>query len=163
MTSTLPTAAASAETMDTAFAALLARTHDLTRDASLALGLNTQAAAQAAADGGVVMDGALVTVSPLPLDPADGPLKNSKLMVSVDTGRRLQDLDAQAAVALFAQAPGLLAVFDAAIGCQPDGVIVLHRVMKAVDAAAGDLAHCMRASRQLARLLDVEMNAAKEQ
>jgi len=160
---TLPTTAASTTTLDASFAALLARTHELTRDASLVLGLNTQAAAQAAADGGVVMDGALVTVSPLPLDPAEGPLENSKLMVSVDTGRRLQDLNVQAALALFAQAPGLLAVFDAAIGCQPDGVIVLHRVMKAVGTAAGDLAHCMRVSRQLARLLDVEITATKEQ
>jgi hypothetical protein len=160
---TLSTSAASAETMDAAFAALLARTHDLTRDASLALGLNTQAADQAAADGGVVMDGALVTVSPLALDLAEGALENSSLMVSVDTGRRLQDLDAQAAVALFAQAPGLLAVFDAAIGCQPDGVIVLHRVLKGVGTQAGDLAHCMRVSRQLASLLDVEVNNAKEQ
>lgn len=163
MTSTLPTAAVSAQATDAAYAALLARAHDLTRDASQALGLNTQAAAQAAVDGGVVLDGALVTVSALPLDPADGPLANSKLMVSVDTGRRLQDLNAQAAVGLLAQAPGLLAVFDAVIGCQPDGAIVLHRVLSVVDTAAGDLAHGMRVARQLAWLLDVEMSAAKEQ
>ncbi|MDR7149743.1 outer membrane receptor protein involved in Fe transport [Hydrogenophaga palleronii] len=163
MTSTFSTAAVNAPATDAAYAALLARAHDLTRDASQALGLNTQAAAQAAVDGGVVLDGALVTVSALPLDPADGPLANSKLMVSVDTGRRLQDLSAQAAVELLAQAPGLLAVFDAAIGCQPDGAIVLHRVMSVVDTAAGDLAHSMRVARQLARLLDVEMTAAKEQ
>lgn len=163
MTSTASTAVKSADTQDAAFAALLARTHDLTRDASLALGLNTQAAAQAAADGGVVLDGALVTVAPLPLGVTDGSLQSGVLMVSVETGRRLQDLGTQAVAELLVNAPGLLAVFDAAIGCQPDGAIVLHRSVKAADTAGADLAHCMRVTRQLTRLLDVEITAAKEQ
>ena len=44
----------------------LMQAHELTSAAYEALGLSAQEAAQAAADGGMVLNGALVTVAPLP-------------------------------------------------------------------------------------------------
>lgn len=133
--------------------------HALTQGAARILGLDEHAAMQAAADGAVVIEGALVTVMPLPLVAGRG----SMLVVSVNTGRSLQDLGLQVAAELFAHAPGLLAVFEVAIGCQPDGMIVLHRAVKADELEPTELAHCMLATRRLTPLLGLEPGVETEQ
>lgn len=148
-----------ARTIDTA--SQLDITHDLTRSAAEILGLDHEAAAQAAADGAIVIDGALVTVAPLSLVVAEEPSRTGALMVSVDTGLLLQDLGMQVAAELLAHAPGLLAVFEATIGCSPDGTLMLHRVVKADALAAADLAHCLLATRRLTQLLGLEPGTAE--
>lgn len=131
--------------------------HHLTRGAAEILGLDHQAAVQAAVEGALVIDGALVTVAPLSLLMDDGlPGTQVLLMVSVDTGLLLQDLGMQAAAELLAHAPGLLAVYDSTIGCSPDGSITLHRRVKVDELAAADLAHCLSSTRRLTHLLGLE-------
>lgn len=150
----IPTTSSLDAQTDASIAAQLSRAQDLTLHAARILGLADADAARAAAEGAIVLDDALVTVAPLPLIQATGEPHAAALMVSMDTGLRLQSLDRRTTSALLGHAPGLLAVFDAAIGCQPDGAITLHRVLKgAPSASAADLAQCMLAMRQMVHLL----------
>ncbi len=133
--------------------ALMQRTHELTQAAARALGLDEPTAAQAADDGGVVLNGTLVTVTPMPLEGLAGEAGDDTLVVSATLGCRVGELDAQALCAIFAHAPGVLAVYSAAVGCQPDGELVLHRMVPMRDAAVDTLAQDMFVTQQLAALL----------
>nr|CCA79015.1 conserved hypothetical protein [blood disease bacterium R229] len=129
------------------------RTRELTQAAARALGLDEPTAAQASDDGGVVLNGTLVTVTPMPLEGLAGEAGDDTLVVSATLGCRVGELDAQALCAIFAHAPGVLAVYSAAIGCQPDGELVLHRMVPVRDAAVDTLAQDMFVTQQLAALL----------
>ncbi len=124
--------------------ALLRRAHELTHAAARALGLDEPAAAQAADDGGVVLNGTLVTVTPMPLEGLAG---DGTLVVSATLGCRVGECD------ILAHAPGVLAVYNAAIGCQPDGTLVVHRMVPVRDEAVDTLAEDMFVTQQLAALL----------
>ncbi|MBB6582259.1 type III effector protein chaperone [Ralstonia solanacearum] len=130
--------------------ALLQRAHELTHAAARALGLDEPAAAQAADDGGVVLNGTLVTVTPMPLEGLAG---DGTLVVSATLGCRVDGLEAQTLCDILAHAPGVLAVYNAAIGCQPDGTLVVHRMVPARDTAFDTLAEDMFVTQQLAALL----------
>ena len=69
----------------------------------------------------------------------------------------------EAAVDMLSHGPGLLAAFGAALGCQPDGAIVLHRKLDAHDASAAILAHEMLTTQQLVQLLWGNTDTLKEQ
>lgn len=129
------------------------RAHELTHAAARALGLDELAAAQAADDGGVVLNGTLVTVTPMPLEGLAGEAGDGALVVSATLGCRVGALDARALCALFAHAPGVLAVYNAAIGCQPNGELVLHRMVPVHDAVVDTLAQDLVVTQQLAVLL----------
>ena len=122
---------------------LLAHVHGLTRAAARALGMDADAAEQAARDGGLVLDGEAVLLSPVALASA----QESKL------GLRLGEMPPAALIALLAQAPGLLAVHGMTIGSDPDGMLALHRVVDAETASSESLVQDMLTARQLALLL----------
>ncbi|MBB3293789.1 hypothetical protein FHT39_002428 [Mitsuaria sp. BK045] len=128
---------------------LLAHVHGLTRAAARALGMDADAAEQAARDGGLVLDGEAVLLSPVALASA----QESKLVVSVTLGLRLGEMPPAALIALLAQAPGLLAVHGMTIGSDPDGMLALHRVVDAETASSESLVQDMLTARQLALLL----------
>ncbi|MEQ6350082.1 hypothetical protein [Ralstonia pseudosolanacearum] len=132
---------------------LMQRAHELTHAAARALGLDEPAAVQAADDGGVVLNGTLVTVTPMPLEGLAGEAGDGALVVSATLGCRVGALDARALCALFAHAPGVLAVYNAAIGCQPNGELVLHRMVPVHDAVVDTLAQDLVVTQQLAVLL----------
>ncbi|NKA50602.1 type III effector protein chaperone [Ralstonia solanacearum] len=104
-------------------------------------------------DGGVVLNGTLVTVTPMPLEGLAGEAGDGALVVSATLGCRVGALDARALCALFAHAPGVLAVYNAAIGCQPNGELVLHRMVPVHDAVVDTLAQDLVVTQQLAVLL----------
>ena len=131
------------------FGPLLTQVHGLTRAAARALGMDAAAAEQAARDGGLVLDGEAVLLSPVALEPADA----SKLVLSVTLGLRVGELSPAALIALLAQAPGLLAVHGMTIGSDPDGVLTLHRCVDASIASSESLVQDMLTARQLALLL----------
>jgi hypothetical protein len=140
----------------------LMQAHELTSAAYEALGLSAQEAAQAAADGGMVLNGALVTVAPLPIGTLTGRERDSAFMITVETPHRMDEIAPEAAVDMLSHGPGLLAAFGAALGCQPDGAIVLHRKLDAHDASAETLAHEMLTTQQLVQLLWGAVNTTKE-
>ena len=142
---------------------MLVQAHELTSAAYQALGLSAVEAAQAAADGGMVLNGALVTVAPLPIGNLTGRDQDSVFMITVETPHRLDEIDTEAAADMLAHGPGLLAAFGAALGCQPDGAIVLHRKLEAQDASAESLAHEMLTTQQLVQLLWGNVDTSKEQ
>ena len=143
--------------------ATLMHAHELTSAAYEALGLSAQEAAQAAADGGMVLNGALVTVAPLPIGNLTGRERDSAFMITVETSYRMDEIAPEAAVDMLSHGPGLLAAFGAALGCQPDGAIVLHRKLDAHDASAATLAHEMLTTQQLVQLLWGNADTSKEQ
>lgn len=128
---------------------LLTRIHLLTRDAARALGMDAEAAEQAALDGGLVLDGEVVLVSPVALGADDA----NSLVISVGLGRRLGQMPVSALSSVLAQAPGLLAVHRMTIGCDPDGELMLHGIADAGTATSTSLARDLLAVRQLAVLL----------
>lgn len=131
----------------------LGRTHELTRTAFLALGLSAPQADQAAAEGGAVLNGTLVSVLPLSFSSLTGEGSDDQFLISVETPRRVDDLNAKQAVAMLAHGPGLLAVHRATLGCQPDGRIVLHRTLNAGTTTPQALAHAVKTAQQLVQLL----------
>jgi hypothetical protein len=141
----------------------LMQAHELTSAAYEALGLSAQEAEQAAADGGMVLNGALVTVAPLPIGNLTGRERDSAFMITVETPYRMDEIAPEAAVDMLSHGPGLLAAFGAALGCQPDGAIVLHRKLDAHDASAATLAHEMLTTQQLVQLLWGNVDTSKEQ
>ena len=145
-----------------ALAAPLSRLGELTRDASLRLGLDAQAAAQAAADGGLVLGDAPVSVTAIPLSAlAEG--SKDVTVISVAMARRIDEMSAADLAALLAHAPGLLAVSDATLGCQPDGSLVLHRVLRGDGLDGEALAAALLHARQLVQLISDEAGPAEVQ
>jgi hypothetical protein len=128
---------------------LLTRVHALTREAARALGMDAAAAEQAALDGGLVLDGEVVLVSPVAL----GTEGANSLVISVSLGRRVGQMPVSALSSVLAQAPGLLAVHRMTIGCDPDGELMLHGTADAGTATSASLARDLLAVRQLALLL----------
>lgn len=126
---------------------------EITRTAFLALGLTAPQADQAAAEGGAVLNGSLVSVLPLSFRNLTGQDTDDQFLISVETPRRVDELNAKQAVAMLAQGPGLLAVHRATLGCQPDGRIVLHRTLNADTATPQALAHAVKTAQQLVQLL----------
>ncbi len=75
-----------------------------------------------------------------------------QVMLTVVMRQRFSDMPAQDASALLSNAPGLLAGFEAAIGCLPEGEATLHRrvTLPAGDAEGQALAGEMVATARLA-------------
>lgn len=130
-----------------------ARAQEITRTAFRALGLSAPQAEQAAAEGGAVLNGTLVSVIPVPVSNLTGQDADDLFMVTVETRRRLEELSTPQVAAMLAHGPGLLAVHRATLGCQPDGRIVLHRTLSARTASPQDLANAMHTAQQLVQLL----------
>jgi hypothetical protein len=141
----------------------LGRAQEITSTAFRALGLTAPQAAQAAAVGGAVLNGSLVSVMPLAISSLTGQAAHDQFLISVETPRRVEQLDAQQAGAMLAHGPGLLAVHRATLGCQPDGRIVLHRTLDAGTATPQDLVHAMKTTQQLVQLLWGEAEAPQQQ
>ncbi len=129
--------------------AFLTTVHALTRGAARALGMDDAEAEQAALDGGLVLDGEAVLVSPVAL----GAPGANALVISVSLGRRLGQMSAAALTGVLAQAPGLLAVHRMTIGCDPDGELMLHATADPETATSESLVRDLLAVRQLALLL----------
>lgn len=132
---------------------LLACTEEFTRTAFQALGLTAPQAAQAATEGGIVLNGTLVSVAPLPISSLTGQDGNDLYIVTVETPHCLEELSAQQLATMLAHGPGLLAVHCATLGCQPDGRIVLHRALEAGSTTPQDLADAMHQAEQLVQVL----------
>lgn len=130
---------------------------DVLRAAVRALGLGSEEADRAAEDGGCAIDDLLITVAPLPSAPgaAAAPSAGLPMMLTVVMPQRFAEMPSQDASALLANAPGLLAGFDAAIGCLPEGEATLHRriALPAGDTGGQALAREMVASARLASLV----------
>lgn len=131
----------------------LERTQEITRTAFQALGLSAPQAEQAAAEGGAVLNGTLVSVVPLPVSSLTGKGGDDLFMITVETRRRVADLNAQQTATMLAHGPGLLAVHRATLGCHPDGRVLLHRTLDAATATPQDLANAMFTAQQLVQLL----------
>jgi len=142
---------------------MLGQAQEITLMAFRALGLTAPQAAQAAAEGGVVLNGALVSVVPLALSSLTGQDAHDQILVSVETPRRVEQLNAQQTAAMLAHGPGLLTVHRATLGCQPDGRIVLHRTLDARIATPQDLVHAMKTAQQLVQLLWGEADGPQQQ
>jgi hypothetical protein len=138
-------------------------TLEFTRTAFQALGLTAPQAAQAAAEGGAMLNGTLVSVAPLPIGGLTGKAADDLYMVTVETSRRVEDLNAKQVATMLAHGPGLLAVHRATLGCLPDGRIVLHRTLDAASATPQDLANAMHTAQQLVQLLWGDGNAPQQQ
>jgi hypothetical protein len=137
-------------------------THEFTCTAFQALGLNALQADRAAAAGGAVLNGTLVSVAPLPVGSLTGRRTDDLYMVTAETGRRLAELSTRQVAAMLAHGPGLLAVHQATLGCLPDGRIVLHRTVDAAGATPLDLANAMHTAQQLVQLLWGGSNPAQQ-
>jgi len=131
----------------------LDRAQEITLTAFQALGLSAPQAEQAAAEGGVVLNGTLVSVMPLPVSSLTGQGSDDLFMITVETRRRVADLSAPQTAAMLAHGPGLLAVHRATLGCHPDGQIVLHRTLDAAATTPQKLANAMFTAQQLVQLL----------
>lgn len=131
----------------------LGRAQEITRTAFRALGLSAPQADQAAAEGGAVLNGTLVSVVPLSFRSLTGRGTDDQFLISVETPCRVEELNAKQVVAMLAHGPGLLAVHRATLGCQPDGRMVLHRTLDAGTATPQDLAHAVKTAQQLVHLL----------
>lgn len=129
------------------------RAQEFTRTAFRALGLSAPQAEQAAAEGGAVLNGSLVSVVPVPVSSLTGQDAEDLFMITVETRRRLEELSTPQIATMLAHGPGLLAVHCATLGCQPNGRIVLHRALNARAATPQDLANAIYAAQQLAQLL----------
>jgi hypothetical protein len=129
------------------------RTHEFTCSAFRVLGLSAPQADRAAAEGGAVLNGTLVSVAPLPIGSLTGQPTDDLYMVTAETRRRLGELTTGQVAAMLAHGPGLLAVHRATLGCLPDGRIVLHRTVDAAGATPLDLANAMHTAQQLVQLL----------
>lgn len=127
------------------------------RAAVRALGLGSEEADRAPEDGGCAIDDLLITVTPLPPAPGTAAVSSAGLpmMLTVVVPQRFAEMPSQDASALLANAPGLLAGFDAAIGCLPEGEATLHRriAVPADDTGGQALAREMVASARLASLV----------
>ncbi len=139
------------------------RTLEFTRTAFQALGLSAPQADQAAAEGGAVLNGSLVCVAPLAIGSLTGNTSDDIYMVTVETRRRVEDLNTKQVATMLAHGPGLLAVHRATLGCLPDGRIVLHRTLDAARATPQDLANAMHTAQQLVQLLWGDGNAPLQQ
>ncbi|ADX47647.1 hypothetical protein C8246_20515 [Paracidovorax avenae] len=133
-------------------------THDFIRAAARALGMDNAGIDRAAEDGGCAIGDLLITVAPLSPPPGRQdamPRPEVQVMLTVVMRQRFSDMPAQDASALLANAPGLLAGFDAAIGCLPEGEATLHRrvTLPAGDAEGQALAGEMVATARLATLV----------
>ncbi len=131
---------------------------DVLRDAVRALGLGSEEADRAAEDGGCAIDDLLITVAPMPQPPSPATAPQTAglpVMLTVVMPQRFAEMAPQDASALLANAPGLLAGFDAAIGCLPEGEATLHRRVALPDDDTGGqaLAREMVASARLASLV----------
>jgi hypothetical protein len=100
-----------------------------------------------------VLNGTLVSVLPLSFSSLTGEATDDQLLISVETSRRVDDLNVKQAVAMLAHGPGLLAVHRATLGCQPDGRIVLHRTLNAGTTTPMALAHDVQRAQLLVQLL----------
>jgi hypothetical protein len=143
--------------------AVLARTHALASLAFQALGMTAGDAAQAASDGGMVLNGRLVTVAPLPVSALTGRATDDALMLTVDTGLRLEKLPTEGVAALLAHGPGLLAAYGAGLGCQPDGTLVVHRRLSTHQTTGAGLADDILATRRLVQMLRAGQGNARQQ
>jgi hypothetical protein len=131
----------------------LVRTQEITRTAFRVLGLSAPQAEQAAAEGGAVLNGTLVSVAPLAIGSLTGQDTDDLFMITVETRHRLEELNMPQIATMLAHGPGLLAVHRATLGCLPDGRIVLHRTLSAGTATPQDLANAMHTAQQLVQLL----------
>lgn len=129
------------------------RTLEFTRTAFRALGLSAPQADQAAAEGGAVLNGSLVCVAPLAIGSLTGKTADDLYMVTVETRRRVEELNTTQVATMLSHGPGLLAVHRATLGCLPDGRVVLHRTVDAASATPQDLANAMHTAQQLVQLL----------
>lgn len=141
----------------------LVRTLEFTRSAFRALGLSAPQAEQAAAEGGAVLNGTLVSVAPLAMGTLTGKDTDDIYMVTVETRHRVEDMNSKQVATMLAHGPGLLAVHQATLGCLPDGRIVLHRTVHAASATPQDLANAMHTTQQLVRLMWGDGNAPLQQ
>lgn len=139
------------------------RTLEFTRTAFEALGLSGQQAEQAAAEGGAMLSGTLVSVAPLALGSLTGQVADDLYMVTVETRLRVDDLNPGQVVSMLAHGPGLLAVHQSTLGCMPDGKVVLHRTVRAASATPQDLAQAMHTTRQLVQMLWGEGGTPQQQ
>ncbi|PPT94572.1 hypothetical protein XarbCFBP7408_13295 [Xanthomonas arboricola pv. guizotiae] len=129
--------------------ALLARSHTLMRSAMQALGMDEASADQAALDGGFLLEGKQVALCPVALEPA----QTSRLVMSVSMGVNVRECSADELLALLGQVSGLIAVHGMAIGCDPDGGLLLLRALEPDAASPETLVEDMIAARQLVSLL----------
>lgn len=158
-----PQADAAATSQDGLLQALLARTHELASQAFQALGMNASDAAQAASDGGMVLNGRLVTVAPLPVSALTGQADDDALMLTVDLGKSLDKLTTAGVAAMLAHGPGLLAAYGAALGCQPDGSLVVHRRLNTHQTTGAGLAGDILTTRRLVQMLRAGQGTALRQ
>lgn len=139
------------------------RTLEFTRTAFRVLGLSAPQAEQAAAEGGAVLNGSLVCVAPLAIGKLTGKDADDLYMVTVETRRRVEEMNPKQVATMLAHGPGLLAVHRATLGCLPDGRIVVHRTVDAASATPQDLANAMHTAQQLVQLMWGDGNAPLQQ
>ncbi|MGI4857984.1 MAG: hypothetical protein ACRYHA_13945 [Janthinobacterium lividum] len=129
------------------------RVSALMRDAFALLLRNAEDAYHAWKDGMLMVEGGWVTVTPTLVCPCgvDG---NSEpgLLISAEAGF---SFDESAAAKRMLELSGhLLATFDAAIGCNANGRLILQRAVAVRETTSATLADKIMATRRLQRLLD---------
>ncbi|KOR47932.1 hypothetical protein ADT25_03970 [Xanthomonas oryzae] len=129
--------------------ALFSQFHALMLSAAQALGMDEASADQAAHNGGFLLEGKQVAVCPVALGPAEA----GRLVMSVSMGVSVKECSASELLALFGQVSGLLAVHGMAIGCDPDGGLLLLRALEPGAISPEILVEEMIAARQLVSLL----------
>ncbi|MCY0387052.1 hypothetical protein OVY01_07355 [Robbsia sp. Bb-Pol-6] len=123
----------------------------VTRDAFEIL---TRDAHYASLDGMLVVEGAIVAVTPTWVGPYFGAGREAGVLISAEAGYDLNAMTLSDAGALLKQAGDLLATFGAALGCNAKGWLVLHRVLGARGLTSATLATEIVATRRLQRLLN---------
>ena len=131
-----------------------ARLHRLTRDAFALLNNDPRDAHYAQIDGMLLVEGALVAVTPTSIGSYHGGPRQPGLLISAEAGYRFTQSSAARTAELLGQASTLLATFGAAIGCNAQGWMMLHRALAAQHLTGVTLAAEIVATRRLQRLLD---------
>lgn len=131
-----------------------ARLRQVTRDAFELLTPHAQDAHYASLDGMLVVEGAMVAVTPTSIGPYAGADQETGVLISAEAGFALNAATLSDTTVLLKQAANLLATFGAALGCNAKGWLVLHRVLDARGLTSATLAAEIVATRRLQRLLN---------
>lgn len=129
------------------------RVSALTRDAFALLLKSAEDAYYAWKDGMLMVEGGWVTVTPTLVCPCgvDGDSEPG-LLISAEAGFSFNE---SAAAKRMLQLSGhLLATFDAAVGCNANGQLILQRAIAVREITSATLAEKIMATRRLQRLLD---------
>jgi hypothetical protein len=124
------------------------------------LGVGDEVAREVANGGGLLFEGWVATIALLPMRCEQGP-DAAPLLVTLDTGRAFDKIEAQELAALLMLAPALLA-HGTSVGASIHGSLCMHRVVPPAQADAQGLEQALRSAWHLARLLWRDATADQE-